>query len=289
LLAAWTDHWDSREQNSLAMWIETRPGQGYIRHHLLDFGDCFGTFAGANAMVVKRRGHVHWFDPGYVLADFVTLGLVQRPWDKAKLGPTGVFLGYYDVDLFEPESWSPSYPNPAFGRMTERDAAWMARIIAQMDERDLQAAVSAAELDQRIADEWVRVLMGRRQKILDRYLTRLSPLAEPKLVQRDGTTALCARDLAFDARTVKARQYRVRMAEDGEWREAPASQPTVDAQGRVCAKLPSSKRASKAHPAAFSLEIATDGRAVEAGAARVHVYQQGPESYLLAGLERVEP
>jgi hypothetical protein len=79
------------------------------------------------------------------------------------------------------------------------------------------------------------------------------------------------------------------MAEDGEWREAPASQPTVDAQGRVCAKLPSSKRASKAHPAAFSLEIATDGRAVEAGAARVHVYQQGPESYLLAGLERVEP
>jgi hypothetical protein len=289
LLAAWTNHWDSREQNSLAMWIETRPGQGYVRHHLLDFGDCFGTFAGANATVVKRRGHVHWFDPGYVLTDFVTLGLIQRPWDEAKLGPTGAFLGYYDVELFDPERWSPSYPNPAFGRMTERDAAWMARIIAQIDERDLHAAVSAARLEQRISDEWVRVLMGRRQKILDRYLTRLSPLAQPELVTSGGASALCARDLANETGTAKARQYRVSMGQDGEGRASSSSRPWLDALGRVCVRLPLSRRASRARPAYFTIDIAPAGGALQAAPARFHVYQQGPDRYLLAGLERLEP
>jgi hypothetical protein len=284
-MAAWTNHWDSREQNTLAMWVETRPGQGYVRHHLLDFGDCFGTFAGSNATVVKRRGHVHWFEPSQVLVDFVTLGVIERPWDDAKLGPTGAFLGYYDVEAFDPESWSANYPNPAFGRMTERDGAWMARIIAQMDERDLRAAVSTAHLDQRISDEWVRVLMGRRQKILARYLTRLSPLALPNLVVDGMQTSLCARDLAFDTGIAKAQRYRARWARDGEWRE---TQPTLDAQGRVCVKLPVSRSASSERPAYFVLEVATSDPALDAGPARFHVYQKGPASYLLVGLERLE-
>jgi hypothetical protein len=290
LMAAWTNHWDSREQNTLAMWIETRPGEGYVRHHLLDFGDCFGTFAGATATIVKRRGHVHWFEPGEVLSDFATLGLIQRPWDKAKLGPTGPFLGYYDVELFEADAWMPNYPNPAFGRMTERDAAWMARIIAQMDERDLHAAVSTARLDQRISDEWVRVLMGRRQKILSRYLTRVSPLAQPELVVSGRGTWLCTRDLAFETGIVKRRRYRARIAQDGAWDASAAAQPTVDARGRVCVQLPVSPRASAsvARPTYLAVEIATESSALRAGPARFHVYQKGPSSYLLAGIERLE-
>jgi hypothetical protein len=285
LMAAWTNHWDSREQNTLAMWVETRPGQGYVRHHLLDFGDCFGTFAGPNATVVKRRGHVHWFEPSQVLSDFVTLGLIERPWDEAKLGPTGAFLGYYDVELFDPEGWRPNYPNPAFGRMTERDAAWMARIIAQMDERDLRAAVGTARLDRRITDEWVRVLMGRRQKILARYLTRLSPLALPKLVAAGAQTSLCVRDLAFDTGVSRDRRYRARVARDGAWQGIA---PTVDAEGRVCVPLPISRSASAERPAYFAVELATDSSALAAGPARFHIYQKGLASYLLVGIERPE-
>jgi hypothetical protein len=287
VMAAWTNHWDSREQNTLAMWVETRPGEGYVRHHLLDFGDCFGTFAGATAIIVKRRGHVHWFEPGQVLSDFATLGLIQRPWDEAKLGPTGPFLGYYDEELFDPESWSPNYPNPAFGRMTERDAAWMARIIAQMDEQDVRAAVSAARVEQRISDEWVRVLMGRREKILNRYLTRLSPLAQPTLVVSGGNTSMCARDLAFDAGIAKDRRYRVRIARDAAWDASTAGEPVVDAAGRVCVRLPSNGDASATRPAYLGVEVLTDNR--ESGSARFHVYQKGPTSYLLSAVERLEP
>jgi hypothetical protein len=285
LIAAWTNHWDSREQNTLAMWVETRAGQGYVRHHLLDFGDCFGTFAGPNATVVKRRGHVHWFEPSQVVTDFVTLGLIQHPWDEAKLGPTGAFLGYYDVELFDPESWSPNYPNPAFGRMTERDAAWMARIIAQMDERDLRAAVSAAQLDRVHSDEWVRVLMGRRQKILARYLTRISALAQPKLVANGEHASLCVRDLALEARVVETPHYRARIARDGSWQR---TQPALDAAGRVCVRLPVSLSASALRPAYFAVEIATESGALPARPARFHLYQKGSASYLLAGIERLE-
>jgi hypothetical protein len=285
LLAAWTNHWDSREQNTLSMWIETRPGEGYIRHHLLDFGDCFGSFAGATTTIIKRRGQVHWFEPSQVLADFVTLGLIQHSWDKAKLGPTGAFLGYYDVELFNPESWSPTYPNPAFGRMTERDAAWMARIIAQFEEDDLRAAVSAAQLDQRITDEWVRVLMGRRQKILARYLTRVSPLSLPQFVVAGPSASLCTRDLAFDAGVSKSRRYRARIARDGAWQE---SRPTLDAEGRVCVSLPVTPSATFERPSYVAIEIATDSPALTGGPARFHVYQRGPGSFLLAGLERLE-
>jgi hypothetical protein len=173
--------------------------------------------------------------------------------------------------------------------MTERDAAWMARIIAQIDERDLHAAVSAAKLDQRISNEWVRVLMGRRHKILQRYLTRLSPLAEPELVTSGRATKLCARDLAFEAGVVKARRYRVRTGQDGEWRESPGSGPGLDAEGRVCVRLPTSQRASQARPAHIAIDITNESRALQAGPARFHVYQQGPERYLLAGVERLEP
>ncbi len=41
VFAAWTNHFDSREQNTLAAWMSQGEGDlGYIRHYLIDFGDC---------------------------------------------------------------------------------------------------------------------------------------------------------------------------------------------------------------------------------------------------------
>lgn len=98
LLATWTDHSDQRDQNTLSMWIETEPGKGYVRHHLLDFGDCFGSLWEGPAQQAWRRGHAFWFGPGQILTDFVTFGAKKRPWDEAELGPSGLTLGYYGVE-----------------------------------------------------------------------------------------------------------------------------------------------------------------------------------------------
>jgi len=115
------------------------------------------------------------------------------------LGPTGPLLGYFTDADFDPERWKPGYPNPAFSRMTERDAAWMARLIARIGEPHLRAlAVEARLTDPQVVDELTGVLMARRERILRRWLLRLSSLTDPVLEPSpDGSgTRLCVTDRA---------------------------------------------------------------------------------------------
>ncbi|HEX2870523.1 MAG TPA: hypothetical protein VHP33_04690 [Polyangiaceae bacterium] len=286
LLAAWTGHWDAREQNTLAMWIETGNGAGFVRHHLLDFGDCFGTFAGASPVLVRRRGLVYWFDPWQVMTDFATLGVVERPWESVELGRSGPVFGFYDVEHFEPASWSTTYPNVAFGRMTERDAAWMARIIARIGEPELTRIVEAARLSPDLGKELVRLLMGRRRKLLERYLGRLSPLARPALATNAGHAWLCADDVAVLAGVAGARKYSARAWVGAAARPLTPPQVRTHAGGQVCVALPALPEASAEHPDYYIVELATQDAPALPFPARFHVYHSGQGRYLLAGVER---
>ena len=47
LLAAWIDHFDAREQNTMDAWLSDRGGEpdsspGFVRHYYLDTSDCLG-------------------------------------------------------------------------------------------------------------------------------------------------------------------------------------------------------------------------------------------------------
>src|SRR5690606_35808389 len=182
LLSAWINHFDSREQNTLSTWMETGQGRGYVRHNLLDFGDSLGSLWEPPPLG-RRLGHAYYLDLSDVAEDWLTLGLITRPWEKAEFGPSGRVFGYFDVKTFEPESWRPGYPNPAFSRMQERDAAWMARIIARFGSAHLRAAVATADLrDTLLEQELMRILRGRQARILDRYLSLLSTRPLPVLV-----------------------------------------------------------------------------------------------------------
>lgn len=55
VLNAWVNHWDARDRNTLASWIGAEGG-GYVRHYLVDFGECLGLVEG-NARRVRRFGH----------------------------------------------------------------------------------------------------------------------------------------------------------------------------------------------------------------------------------------
>ena len=176
VLAAWTDHIDSRQENTLAAWMtEDDQPDGYVRHYMIDFGDCFG-IVHEWEYLVRRFGHSGYLDFEHIVTDWLTLDMFSRPWFEAQEGPAGRTLGYYDVFRFEPDAWRPGYPNPSFDRHTEHDAAWMARIIARFQDPHLRALARQGRFaDPVVEQELARILAGRRDRILERYLTRLSP------------------------------------------------------------------------------------------------------------------
>src|SRR5262249_37991774 len=150
---------------------------GYVRHYILDTSEALGGNADPDALT-RRLGYSYIVDFGDILADLFTFGR-GRAWDRAHLVPGRERFGYFSAVDFDPEDWKGLYPNPAFARMTERDAAWMARIIARFAEADVRALVAAGQFSHPSdIDYLTQVLLARQRRILARYLTRLSPLAD---------------------------------------------------------------------------------------------------------------
>jgi hypothetical protein len=214
VLSAWLGHIDSRQENTLATWMESEEGsRGHVRHYMLDFSDTLGIIADPPSLA-RRFGHSGYLDIQFIFEDFVTFGLLNRPWQDAEYGPAGVTLGYFDVDRFDPEQWRPGYPNPAYERMTERDAAWMARMVARFGDAHVHALVARARFSDRlVSEELERILIGRRDRILERWLTRLSPLTDPQVDETSATAhRLCLEDRAVSTgfRHAASRLYQAR-------------------------------------------------------------------------------
>jgi hypothetical protein len=237
LLAAWTNHFDSREQNTLGAWMSKDGHTGYVRHYMIDFGDCFGSIWEPPALG-RRIGRSNYFDFHHVGADFITMGVIERPWERARFGASGPVFGYYDVDSFDVFDWEPGYPNPAFARMSERDAAWMARIIAAFSDEHVRATVAPAQLGTELEQELVRLLTGRRDRLLRDTLTRLSPLAHPRVLGDRETERLCFDDLAVRTKLVlMANRTYEALAWDGEGSRVALSPGSVVGD-QVCQPLP---------------------------------------------------
>lgn len=284
-LAAWTQHFDAREQNTLNMWITTGEGQGYVRHGVIDFGDCFGSIWEPPTLG-RRLGHSHYVDLGETLSDWLTLGVRTRPWDTARFGRSGKVFGYFDVDDFEADEWKAGYPNPAFSRMSERDAAWMARIISQFRDEHLRELVRIARLESPALDaELFRLLSGRRDRVLQRYLTRLSSLTQP--LARPGSADLCVRDLGDESgvHAGRARGYAVTYHAGAA--SARVEPVRATAGSRRCVTLPRAPGASPSSPAYAIVDwvARSEGHAAELPA-RIHLYDQGEAGLSVVGLER---
>jgi hypothetical protein len=286
LLAAWLNHFDSREQNTMTTWIaagaDKTGSPGHVRHYYLDFSDSFGSEWDWDG-ISRRLGHSYYLDFGHVIEDFFTLGLLDRPWDRAERNPDAPLFGYFSARDFDPESWRPGYPNPAFNHMTERDGAWMARILARFSRDDLHALVELADLTSPVHAAFLESTLAVRQRsILARYFAVLSPLADANV----RGTELCAVDLARRAAVYPGRSYRyrasVRQAED-----APSKGLGVRVDGdTTCVQLgPPSASGSARGSAGYLIVDIYNG--VTPGPLRAHLYDLGPErGYRLVGLQR---
>lgn len=302
LIAAWIDHFDCRQGNSIDAWIpDDKSGApdaspGHVVHYQSGTSAALGSVWGSAPATAaggdnedwnplsRRLGYSYVFDWGDTAADFFTLGVPTRIWETVRKTPGRETFGYFDVEHFDAEGWKNEYPNPAFDRMTERDAAWMARILARYTRPMVRALVEMARFeDPGNTDYLERVLDGRLDKILERYLTRLSPVGDAHL---EGRERLCATDVAEQRRLRAASAFRYTA------RVVGAGWLTVDRRphGEICVTLP--RVAGDDGPPAASRERYVRVR-VEDGVARgpmvAHLYDLGPtRGYFLAGVERPE-
>jgi len=167
-LCAWLGHADSRGPNSLDLWV-TDGGRSFVRHHLIDFGSCLGS--GAVAKRAFQTGHEYFVDYGTMTRSALTLGLLPAKWEASE-DPELPAIGFIDSETFDPKSWRPDYPNPAFDERTTRDIRWGARIVAAMSDSLIRAAVEQGRYkDPRATDYLTHVLLERRDKIVRTWLT----------------------------------------------------------------------------------------------------------------------
>jgi hypothetical protein len=284
LMSAWTSHYDSREQNSMNVWFADDPNDpdaspGKVLHYYLDLGDCFGG-AWSPDELWRRFDHSYLFDAGEMLFDFTTLGIVERPWER-KHKPEHTLFGYYSSDEFDPEAWRGMYPNPAFQNMTERDGAWIARIIARFTDADLATIAGVGGFtDPAQTALLADTLAKRRDKILRRYFARLSPVTD-LAVSGD---ALCGVDLARRSGLFPAAAFAYRAQAAGR----PDPRVAVEADGRICLALthrPGLDGRRDDDPERYLIVRLNNGQA--AGTLRAHLYDLGAErGFALVGIER---
>jgi hypothetical protein len=296
VLAAWLHHFDAREQNSMDSWMavdkanpESSPG--WVKHYYLDTSDCFGSEWDWDG-ISRRMGDSYLLDFADVGTDFITLGMIERPWERKQRTKGMEMFGYFHWKEFDPERWRNEYPNPAFGRASEHDNAWMARILSRFDRADIKALVGLGRFSNPEASDFLtEVLEQRLRKILDRYLLELSPLADLRFEpasgaeQPPGGGRVCATDLAR-RRTVRPEpDFRY----DATWRtDRGVSQIAVDVQpeGVVCAAIPHG--VAEGGPPAYGVLTIRNGAAK--GALEAHLYDLGPSGgYKVAGLARPDP
>lgn len=288
LLAAWLNHFDSREQNTLDVFIPAdrskKDGPGHVVHYIIDLGDCFGSVWTVDA-ISRRLGFAYLLDIPYLTEDFVTLGAIERPWERARR--TGGVFNYFSARDFDPALWRNEYPNPAFSRMTEADGAWAARIIARFDDELVAALVSVGKYDAESSRYLLETLIARRDKILQRYLTRLSPIADLR-VDHD---TLVGVDLAIRTRVIAASTTLRAVTYRGA-KYSPAGPLPVRLLPNAAISVELTHHGADGgdrddDPSRYVVVDVSNGRVP--GPLRAHLYDLGPKrGFRLVGIERPE-
>jgi hypothetical protein len=180
VFSAFLDHSDSREANTLDMFVKTDAAEkGYVKHYLIDFGNTLGSFG----IGTKAKTHIYDYNFSYarVLAATINFGFYQPYWKNLQESAYPA-VGLFEADLFRPERWRPVYPNPAFQNMTDRDGFWAAKILARIPISAFASIVAQAEFSDPAATAYMTdTLLKRRNKTLAYWFSRLSPLDDFKL------------------------------------------------------------------------------------------------------------
>ncbi|MEE9263259.1 MAG: hypothetical protein V3V11_02280, partial [Vicinamibacteria bacterium] len=172
------NHDDTRAQNSQDTWVEDG-GRHYVEHYLIDFGSTFGS--GSVDMQYPNLSFQYWLDIEQVKKNMVGIGFNVPPYRRVKWPkyPEYEAIGRWEAEYFDAEGWRNDYPNPAFVRMTARDAFWAGKIIMSFTAEELRAMVTTGQYSQAEWSEYfLKVLLERQQKCGRFGINGINPLDE---------------------------------------------------------------------------------------------------------------
>jgi len=176
ILASWLNDTDRRSGNTLASYVQEN-GNRYIRHYLLDMGSTLGV--GGRSLRHIKQGNEYRIDPRYITALYISLGLYVKPWttEEAKGRPFYPAVGYFESEIFDPGQWVPSYPNPAFEKVTLRDGFWGAKMVMSFSDEDIRFIVESGQITNPEAENYlIQTLKERRDKIGRYWFSKVNPL-----------------------------------------------------------------------------------------------------------------
>lgn len=178
VFAAWTNHVDTKAINTLDT-LAAENGRTVVRHHLIDFGSTMGSAS------LKPRdydeGHQYILDAGPTLKGMLSLGLYIPSFHFIDY-PNYPSVGRFSADRFDPRTWKPRIPNPAFRRARADDTFWAARRVMAFTDDMIRTAVKTGRYSDPAAENYITdTLIARRDAIGRAWLTEVNPIIEPRL------------------------------------------------------------------------------------------------------------
>jgi hypothetical protein len=173
VFAAWTNLVDLKALNTMDTLI-TENGKARVRHYLLDVGSTFGM--GANAPREWTEGYENLYEGDKTLKRLVSFGFYLQPWQTVdyKEHPA---IGRFEGEEFDPEKWKSRVPMAAMLRARDDDNFWAARRVLAISDEMVRAMVKSGQYTDPEAEKLLAdVLIQRRNKIGQVYLTRINPL-----------------------------------------------------------------------------------------------------------------
>lgn len=194
VIAAWLNHFDTKANNSLDMYL---PGK-YVRHYLIDFGSTLGSQG--DEPMPPEIGQEGVADPDKVAKTIGTLGIYKRHWEREReiLYPS---IGYYRSAEFHPQKYKYILPNPAFNNASDRDGYWGAKLVMSFTEEQIRTAVAQGRYSDPEAAEYLFRTIVERRNIVGRYWFERMPPIDKIEIREDaaGDQQLCFQDLAVES------------------------------------------------------------------------------------------
>lgn len=279
--AAWLNHVDSKSSNTFDALVSEN-GRTFVKHYLIDFGSTLGS--GGVRPREPFEGFEYLYEGRATLKSAFGLGLDIKPWRHARRFVSPEAGALTDSADWNPSTWKPRFPNPAFLRARADDRFWAARRLLALTPALIAAAVDEAQYTDRASREAVLAfLLQRRTAIVRRYLTGINPVVDPRL---DASGIL-----RFDNAAVEADVARIPRGYHTVWswfdNATGATTPLGDVWA-VTSEVAAPRPIAPAPGLFLKIEISATGAAEQSWATPVHAYFRGGDrSWGLVGFEQM--